>query len=305
MPITEGPLVSVIIPTYNRPIMVRNAIESVLAQTYQSFEMIVVDSSESPETRDLASSYHDPRIRYLFEPRVSGVFMPSRAKNAGIKASKGEFIAFLDDDDTWYPLKLEKQIPAFNDPTVGVVYCLYETVKDGKVIPRKKPTWSGHIYKKMLEGHFVPPSTAVVRKKCFDAVGLFDESHEYCEDWEMWIWLSERYLFHYVPQLLVTYNMHYSSADETSNVTNWRRSGKLMRVLESRIRMMEAQKDYSKKVLGLHYHRLAVEYSRRGDDKKACELERKAVGIHPTIRSLAAYCLLTTVHWYPGEKIEA
>ncbi|GAH83893.1 unnamed protein product, partial [marine sediment metagenome] len=115
--------VSVIIPTYNRADMVGRAIQSVINQTYQDFEIIIIDDASTDNTREVAREFQEreKRIKYFKHEINKG---GGAARNTGIKNSKGEYIAFLDSDDEWYPEKLEKQIEIFNknDENLGVVY---------------------------------------------------------------------------------------------------------------------------------------------------------------------------------------
>ncbi len=105
-----NPTVSVIIPTYNRANLVSRAIKSVLNQTYQDFEIIVVDDCSEDNTEEIVKSFNDSRIRYIKHKKNKG---GSAARNTGIKRARGKYIAFLDDDDEWLPSKLEKQIMLF------------------------------------------------------------------------------------------------------------------------------------------------------------------------------------------------
>lgn len=116
------PTVSIIIPTYNRAHLIERAIESVLHQTYQDFELIIIDDGSTDNTDDIINKFQkkDDRIIYLKHDRNKG---GSAARNTGIKASRGEYIAFLDSDDEWLPEKLEKQMDFFESNNYGFIYC--------------------------------------------------------------------------------------------------------------------------------------------------------------------------------------
>jgi len=122
------PLVSVIIPTYNRDELLRRAMESVLNQTFDDFELIVVDGAKSDETKGLVKSFGDKRLRYVPQ-KGKGI---ANARNIGIKKARGEFIAFLDDDDIWKPEKLERQIQGFKElpESYGVIYTAFIRIYD-------------------------------------------------------------------------------------------------------------------------------------------------------------------------------
>jgi len=117
----KNPTVSVIISTYNRAHLIGRAIQSVLNQTYQDFEVIVVDDGSTDNTEEIVKSFNDPRIRYIRHEKNKGA---AAARNTGIKAARGKYIAFQDSDDEWLPEKLEKQMKVFENapPEAGVVY---------------------------------------------------------------------------------------------------------------------------------------------------------------------------------------
>ena len=198
--------VSVVLPTYNRAHTVRTAIDSVLAQSYEDFELIVVDDGSTDDTPTVVSDVSDHRVQYLRFPENRGANV---ARNAGIRAADGQYIAFQDSDDVWRPRKLELQVRTFEraPEDVGVVYTGYYRVSDGdrQYGPRGKETLSGDVHEEMLKGNgwFIPTAVAAVRQACFDAVGLFDERLQRLQDWEMWLRLSERYEFELVNKPLL------------------------------------------------------------------------------------------------------
>ncbi|OAG28326.1 glycosyltransferase family 2 protein [Thermodesulfatator autotrophicus] len=184
------PLVSVIIPTYNRKAFLKEAIESVLAQSFKNFELIVVDDGSTDDTPYLATRYH---IRYVRKQKRQGV---SAARNTGIRLAKGSFIAFLDSDDLWLPEKLAKQIVFFKkNPEAVAVQTEEIWIRRGKrVNPRqrhKKP--SGYFFDRALELCLISPSGVMLKREVFDKIGLFDESFPACEDYELWLRLLARY----------------------------------------------------------------------------------------------------------------
>jgi len=204
----KNPTVSVIIPTYNRVHLVGRAIRSVLNQTYQDFEIIVVDDGSTDNTEEVVESFNDPRIRYIRHEKNRG---GSAARNTGIRASRGEYVAFLDSDDEWLPEKLEKQLSVFEeDSTCGAVYTdfLY-MLPDGNVKLCQNYHPEGWILKKLLSSNVVgTTSTVIVKRECFETVGLFDESLLSCQDWDMWIRIAKRYSFRKVPEPLTKYRVH-------------------------------------------------------------------------------------------------
>ena len=185
------PMVSIVVPTYNRSRQVCRAIDSVLTQSYRNYELIIVDDGSSDTTATRLSEYKD-RIHVIRQAN-QGV---SAARNTGIRAAIGEFIALLDSDDQWLPQKLSRQIDFFID-NPGAVICQTEEiwVRNGlRVNPKKRhKKYSGMIFEKTLPLCLVSPSAVMIRKSLFDAVGLFDESLPACEDYDLWLRICWKY----------------------------------------------------------------------------------------------------------------
>ena len=184
------PNVSVIIPTYNRAAMLKEAIDSVLAQDYSDFELIVVDDGSTDNTPDLLNGYRD-NVNWLRQHN-QGV---SAARNRGVAAASGKFIAFLDSDDLWLPAKLTVQTE-FMKSNRDVLICQTEEIwiRNGvRVNPGKRHRkQSGMIFERSLALCLVSPSAVMVRRGLFEEFGLFDESLPACEDYDMWLRVSSR-----------------------------------------------------------------------------------------------------------------
>jgi len=199
------PTVSVVIPTYNRAHLVGRAIKSVLNQTYQKFEIIIVDDGSTDKTEEIIKTFKDERVRYIRNEKNKGA---SAARNIGIKVARGEYIAFQDSDDEWLPEKLEKQMKVFEitPEKVGVVYTGFWRVKNNKKIytPSNKITKKeGYIHKEIIRNNFVTTQAVIIKKKCFKKVGMFDERLPRLQDWELWIRISKFYEFKCVDEPLV------------------------------------------------------------------------------------------------------
>lgn len=195
-------LVSVIIPTRNRAAMVREAVESVLAQKDAKFEVIVVDDGSEDDTMRLLAPYEDA-LHILRRERPGGV---SAARNAGLMAAQGEWIAFLDSDDLWIPGKLRAQLDYLaNRP--GMRICQTEEIwihKGRRRNPKRyhaKPC--GRCFERLLERCLISPSAVMIHRSLFEQVGLFDESLPACEDYDMWLRIGCRYPIGLVPKALV------------------------------------------------------------------------------------------------------
>jgi glycosyltransferase involved in cell wall biosynthesis len=182
--------VSVIIPTYNGSRYLAQAIESALGQSYRDVEVIVVnDGSTDPKVEKIAKGYGS-QIRYLAESSNQGL---AGARNAGIRATNGEFVALLDDDDWWEPKKVEVQIAEFDrDPAVDLVYSdLTVHFDDGSDVPSflsSRPlAGSGYIFDRYMQSKFIIPSSVMLRRSCFQRVGLFNEEMRSLEDCDFFL----------------------------------------------------------------------------------------------------------------------
>lgn len=212
-----GPLVSVVVPTYDRPEMVRRAARSVAAQTYSPIELVVVDdASPTPieaSALDSASALYDCRLRRHDRNRGGNA-----ARATGIEAASGEYIAFLDDDDTWAPEKTERQVAAFDRVAddVGLVYTGVRQVDaDGRTNATRSPRIGGDVTKRLLRWNFVGTFSAVmVRRAVFERVGRPDERFPSWQDWEFYLRVSREYRFGAVPEPLVI--RHNRSDDQLS-----------------------------------------------------------------------------------------
>ncbi|MFH1728631.1 MAG: glycosyltransferase [Pseudomonadota bacterium] len=214
------PLVSVIIPTYNRYPLVNNAIESILSQKYAKrlsassfqpsakkdifYEIIVVDDASSDETFNELSN--NKKINYIRLDANKGV---SNARNIGIKAAKGEWIALLDSDDTWMPEKLSYQMGYFRKHN-NIKICQTDEIwiRNGmRVNPKNKHSKpSGWIFDKILTMCLVSPSASIIYKEVFEKIGFFDEDLEVCEDYDFWIRASLYYEIKFINMKLITKN---------------------------------------------------------------------------------------------------
>lgn len=188
---SKNPEVSVIIPTYNRGWVLKEAIDSVLAQEFKDFELIVVDDGSTDNTGEILDSYEQD-ILVLRQPN-KGV---SAARNRGIDAAEGRLIAFLDSDDLWLPRKLSSQVDFFNSNPEAVINQTEEIwVRNGvRVNPKTRHhKFSGMIFERSLALCLVSPSAVMIKKNLFSEVGVFDENLPACEDYDLWLRISCRY----------------------------------------------------------------------------------------------------------------
>jgi glycosyltransferase involved in cell wall biosynthesis len=195
------PYFSVIIPVFNRALPVREAIDSVLAQTFTDYELIVVDDGSTDDTPRVAEEYGN-RMRWLRQEN-RGV---SAARNAGVAASSAPWLAFLDSDDRWLPEKLARQARFIQEnPGVSILQTDETWIRRGRrVNPRNRHLKrEGHIFLDSLELCLISPSAVVMSRGCFDRYGPFDEDLPACEDYDLWLRVTARERVGFAPERLV------------------------------------------------------------------------------------------------------
>ncbi len=201
------PAVSVVLPTYNRAPVLPRAIDSVLAQTYHDFELIIVDDASTDRTAEILAGYDDPRIVRLRLRRNSG---PCEARNRGIHEARGRYVAFQDSDDEWYPDKLEKQVQALvkNANSRGAVACYCRMLQRLGGRERIRPSGDeeslgGEIYHRLLRGSTIGTPTLVVGRETLLAVGGFDARLRRFEDWDLALRLAQQGPIQFLPEVLM------------------------------------------------------------------------------------------------------
>lgn len=197
----KGQLVSIIIPTYNRGWIIKDAIDSILTQDFKDFELIIVDDGSTDNTKEILNKYKN-NIKIINQTN-KGV---SAARNTGINASSGDYVAFLDSDDIWLPKKLSTQVDFFNSNKNAMICQTEEMwIKKGKRINKKKKhkKISGYIFEPSLSLCLVSPSAVMTRRSLFDEIGLFDEKLYSCEDYDMWLRISRTIPIYLIDKPLV------------------------------------------------------------------------------------------------------
>jgi glycosyltransferase involved in cell wall biosynthesis len=211
----KNELVSVVIPAYNREALVTQALDSVYQQSYRPLELIVVDDGSTDGTAQAVRAWMEAHTdsdgfvtRLVCQSNRGG----NVARNRGIEASAGAFVAFLDSDDLWAGEKLQKQMALFDNPEVGGVYCGVQHVdlSLGKTTPSSKRNYPvGWILDQILVRDVTAPtSTFVLRKEIFKKAGAFDPALQARQDWDMWIRLAAAHKVGAVPEALVQYREH-------------------------------------------------------------------------------------------------
>jgi glycosyltransferase involved in cell wall biosynthesis len=202
------PEVSVVIPAYNAEKYLAETIRSVLDQTYNSYEVIVVDDGSSDGTLEVARSF-EPRIKALAKSNGG----PASARNLAIRNSRGAYIAFLDSDDLWTPDKLERQIALLeNNPAVGLTYSealMFTEDKGERKVGERIGFTLNPSFRSLLFGDYIPNSTVMIRRACVDKVGLLNESRELIgvEDYEYWMRVAKHFKMVGIPRPLAHYRI--------------------------------------------------------------------------------------------------
>lgn len=225
-------LVSVIIPTYNRQKYLKKSLDSVLRQTYYNYEIIIVDDNSDDKTEDYVRSLNNSKIRYF---KNNFTMLAPTSRNIGISHSKGELIAFLDDDDEWYHYKLEKQVKLFQNSNVGLVYSGVDLFfEDFNLTYPTSPKLKGHIYKNMLIKNYIGATPSVIIKRdvlnnvCKKENEYFDPKFPARQDYDLWIRITETCKVDFVSEPLLKQYYRNSINRISSNVNNHIKAHSLM-----------------------------------------------------------------------------
>ena len=230
------PLVSVVIPTHNRANMIGRAIESVLSQTYTNFEVIVVSDGSTDNTEKVVNSFSDHRIILLKHDESRGA---SAARNTGMRAARGKYIAFLDDDDEWTPNKLELQLPVITNspPEVGLVYAWMDYVYKGNSIKFHAPRLRGDVFKEMLDKQAIGGCpTIIIKREVLDIVKGFDEELIYLNDCDFIRRVTKDFHVDFVPKVLALIQIGHR---DRLSVSNPQRELKVIKALQKRLTLFE------------------------------------------------------------------
>ncbi|UCH83412.1 MAG: glycosyltransferase family 2 protein [Candidatus Latescibacterota bacterium] len=214
---SDQPLVSIILPTFNRANVVGRSIQSVLSQTYRHFELIIVDDGSNDTTPDVVGSFDDGRIRYIRLAQNQG---SSAARNHGLDAATGDIITFQDSDDRWLDGKLTADVAALTAAggRVGVCVCSHRHIKGGKTRTVSRPPGevSGdEIIRRLLMGDAYSTQTLAVRKTAMDSIDGFDVTLPRRQDWELCLRLAQKWSFVFVSDVQVI--IEHSSDSLTSD----------------------------------------------------------------------------------------
>ncbi len=285
----DTPTVSVIVPTYNRAHLLGRALQSILNQTYKDFEVIVADDGSTDKTDEVIRSFSALDIRYIRHEKNKG---EAAARNTGVLAAKGEFIAFLDSDDEWLPEKLEKQMAVFqyHSPRVGIVYSnMCEIERNGKRRIWKSPTFmpeDGRFYRRALnyQVYGIGIGSSIVRKACFEKVGIFDERLSYYVDFDFFIRLSKEFCFYHIKEPL----MNYYVTDDSFRWVTSAHIGSREVILENYLDDIKR----NQKTLSLHYWKMGRFLCIHNEVRRARPYLFKAIKAYPlNFKALAFFVI--------------
>jgi len=278
------PKVSVVILTFNRAKLLSQAIRSVLDQTFQDFEIIVIDDCSTDATGQTVKNFSDKRIKYIRHEFNKG---EGAGRNNGIGIATGEYIAFLDDDDEWLPEKLRLQVACLDQAPVevGAVHCgrLDIDPKTRAVLGTRSNEERGDIYWQLLKGNFLTVSTMMLRAKCFELVGGFDESIPFGLDYDMWIRVSQQFRFECINQQLVKYAIHERTLTNNLDLVI---KGKEAWLRKYHQWVQQDSQEYSSQ-----YCSLGLMYCLNGDFSKGRTAILDAIKIYPwNLKLYASFC---------------
>jgi glycosyltransferase involved in cell wall biosynthesis len=208
----SDPRVSVVMNCYNSDRYLRQAIDSVYAQTYADWEIVFFDNASTDSSAEIAKSY-DERLRYFRNERTVPL---GAARNEALGYCRGEFIAFLDCDDLWEPDKLAKQVPLFSDNEVGLVFSNSMLFSEGRMLRENfrssKDFAVGHCFGRLLESYFLSIPTVVIRRKALDALGeRFDSTFTVSEEVDLFLRIAHDWKLAMCPESLAAYRIHGAS----------------------------------------------------------------------------------------------
>ncbi len=278
-------LVSVIIPTYNRPMLLQRSLQSVLSQSYSNIEVLVIDDASTLDYSDVFKEFEDTRIQYVRHRQNTG---QAASRNTGIRLAQGAYIAFNDDDDVWDNEKLEKQMHRMqsSEGNVGLVFSKYKKIlKDGsekEVLPVNQDISQCH--RLLLEYCFIGTPTVLMKKECIEKSGAFDENLPCLEDWDLWIRVSKYYSFEYIPENLV-----YAYESENSvNINKKNNASALEAILNKYIDEISSDK----KLRSLYYWRIGVAKGEIQDFKKSLLFLSKTALYDLRLSTLYRICMI-------------
>jgi glycosyltransferase involved in cell wall biosynthesis len=293
------PKVSVVIPAYNAMAYLPAAVESVLRQTLVDSEVLIIDDGSVDHIVEWVSGLTDRRIRLISQVN-QGL---SAARNTGIVNAQGDYIAFLDADDLWAPTKLAKQVHCLdNHPSVGLVHTAMmfidvQGTSTGRVMASDL---AGDVWSRLVIRNAIACPSVMVRRECFDRVGLFDVNLHSIEDWDMWLRIAAEYPFAVIKEPLAYYRQVPNSMSKNCKVMEASFNTVIERAFQSVQPHQRNLKHRSYAIANLCLAWKAIQ-SRHRDAKLATHYQQQAVAYHPKCRFSKEYLRLslaiTALEW--------
>ena len=282
-----NPIVSVVIPTFNRTELLRRALTSVLAQTYKDYEIIVVQNGPEECSKDLIQEFlkFGAPVRYFYSPKLGG---PS-ARNMGVRESKGKYIAFLDDDDEWFLEKLSEQVSFLDqDGSIGLLSCHCMRVKEPEGVTDILPTHSlDRInYASIIKNGTIIPSlsSVLIRRECFDKVGFFNPSFIISDDHEFYLRVAAQYGIFMLAKPLFRYYWHANNISKKS-LRMYQEKVKILKSVRPENNLGVSKADIHRSFLnyGNKFYALATDYKENKQYAEAVKLYLAALHCNPSV----------------------
>jgi glycosyltransferase involved in cell wall biosynthesis len=281
--------VSVVIATHNRAAQVAEAIESVLAQSVKVREIVVVDDGSTDDTPQQLSRYGS-RIRTIYQTGRGA----SAARNHGIRESRGNWIAFLDDDDVWLPQKIERQMRLTEEnPDLGLVYCSDHAVDEQLRILYTRDALAanrGDVFEQLLVRNFIFTSCVVARRDVIEQAGFMDASLKFGEDWDLWLRIAARHPVDFIPEPLVLYRQSASGC-LSRDTTAYDRLSAMQKIVEHALTLRKVDVVARRRARYYLEREWTANWLAQGKNYKALTHSLKAISACP--------------HWMEGYKLLA
>jgi len=281
-------LVSVVIPTYNRSALLHDSIKTVLDQTYNNIQIIVVDDGSTDDTSDVAYKLRD-KIVYLKQAN-SG---PGAARNAGIRKAKGEYVAFIDSDDLWREDKIERQVEFMRENPEYALCCTdFREITPEKIIHKSilenMIVKDGYVFEHLLKNQFVKTSTVMVRSKVFKQSGFFHEKLRAFEDRYLWLNIARENKIHFIPEVLVTARIQGDNITENTDVM-YENFHNFYQLLLEDGRLTTNQRKLVKTIIAKNHFDMAYRLRENGEAVRSRNLYMKSLTNNFQFWTLLAY----------------
>jgi glycosyltransferase involved in cell wall biosynthesis len=275
------PKVSVVIPAYNRADLIGETLDSVLAQTFRDFEIVVVDDGSTDGTPAVLARYTDHNVRVIRQENQG----EGAARNTGIGAARGDYIALVDSDDLWVPVKLERQMTVLNQrPNLMWVYSdafVFDSNTGKRLFSfsERGCQYAGDVARELLLRDFIASPTPVIHRSVFQELGMFNYDHR-DSDWDMWLRIAAKYPVGLVPEALAGYRLHSGSISQKSGVLLAHQYH--VATIERAVKFApDVYGSVKRQALAAEYLRTGAGLAREGDLTKARKMFLRTIRLSP------------------------